>query len=669
MSVITSAPRPAAARVFGLSGSQGQGERGSVQRAEIRGRELLRKGQVTAARDQFLKAARVAPGKPLYWLLLAQCEHRLGQMVSAIQNLQKAFELNRGDSEVCQLLADFLIESHQNVEAILVLDALKADVGRGARWHLAKGKAFLALLDFNGTVRECSAALAKSAHLPTVRNAALQGLGHGLRKVGGYTEAALCYRMLLDENPLDFGAALCAAHASSWACDWVGLAEDFERLRLCIKHVESSGQRPITGRSPFPLITLTDDPSILRWAAVFTYQEHCAGMQPVKQRSTRCVPRPNGKVRLGLLSSDFHVHATSILIVEFLEGLDPDRFELFCYSGGPDDHSDLRARVRRTAACWVETADLSSAQLAARISEDQIGVLVEMKGYTLGARMDVLAYRPAPIQVSWLGYPGTTGAPCMDYVIGDPVVTPLDAQPHYTECIAQMPHCYQPNDSTRLRAVPATRQQCGLPEDATFVFASFNMAYKIVPEVFAAWCAILLATPGSVLWLLVQQDTARKRLQEAARQQGLDPDRLIFAPFLSGDLHRSRLPLADLCLDTFPCGGHTTASDALWAGVPVLALMGESFASRVAASLLHALGMDELVCLDIDQYMTAAIGWARDRVAFLDLKARLETARTQSPLFDGRRFAGDFERLLLRMVERQDAGLPPAPLAAEAPAA
>lgn len=637
-----------------------------ARRAEMRGRELLRKGQAGAAQEQFSRAARAAPGNQLYWLLLAQCDHRLGQTVPAIQHLWQAFRLNQSDAQVCQLLADCLLESHRNAEALAVLEDLRPDVERSGQWHLSKAKAHLALLDFDRVVRECSAALAKAAGDSVLKKQALQGLGHGLMKFGGHAEAAWCYRMLLDDNPLDFGAALCAAHASSWACDWSGLADDFERLRLCIEHVETTHQRPTTGRSPFPLITLTDDPSLLRWAAGLTYQENYAWMQPVKQRSTRRVPRPNGKLRLGLLSSDFHVHATSILIAEFLEELDPDRFDLYCYSGGPDDHSDLRARVRRTAACWVETVDLSSAQLAARISEDQIGLLVEMKGYTLGARMDVLAYRPAPIQISWLGYPGTTGAPCMDYVIGDSVVTPLDAQPHYTECIAQMPHCYQPNDSTRLRAVAATRQQCGLPEDATFVFASFNMAYKIVPEVFAAWCAILLATPGSVLWLLVREGTARKRLQEAARQHGLSPDRLIFAPFLSADMHRSRLPLADLCLDTFPCGGHTTASDALWAGVPVLALMGESFASRVAASLLHTLGLDELACHDIDQYMAAAIGWAQNRVVFLDLKARLETARTMSPLFNGRRFATDFERLLLRMVERQDAGLPPAPLAADA---
>lgn len=654
-----------AARTARPPSAASRGESDSARRAVVRGKEFLRKGQASAARDQFLKAARAEPRQPLHWLLLAQCEHKLGQPELAIQHLNRAWQLHQGDAEVCQLLADFLLESHRHTEALAVLDGLQAEVVRSGKWHLAKAKAQLALLDFESTVRSCSSALALAANDPVMKQQALQGMGHGLMKFGGHAEAAWCYRMLLDGNPLDFGAALCAAHASSWACDWPGLADDFERLRLCIAHVESTRQRPVTGKSPFPLITLTDDPEILHWAARLTYQEHCAGLQPVRHRTTLKVPRPGGKVRLGLMSSDFHVHATSILMAEFLESVDRDRFELHFYSGGPDDRSALRARVQRTATRWTETGDLSTAQLVARIREDQIGVLLDLKGYTLGSRMDVLAHRPAPLQVAWLGFPGTAGAPSLDYFIGDPVTTPLEAQPHFTECLAQMPHCYQPNDSTRTLPTAPTRSQCGLPEDATFVFASFNMSYKIVPEVFAAWCQILEATPGSVLWLLVQQPPARERLRAAAVQHGVDPQRLVFAPFLSGELHRARLPLADLCLDTFPCGGHTTASDALWAGVPVLALMGQSFASRVAGSLLHALDLPELACTDIDQYIQSAVTLAQDPAVHQTIKSRLGSARTRSPLFDGRRFARDFERLVLRMVARQDAGLPPAPLAAE----
>lgn len=655
---------PAAATAATAS-SRRKPDRALAQRLQARGRELMRKGQFGPAQAQFAQAVRADPRLQLGWLLLAQCDHRLRQNDAAIEHLRQAFHLDRGDAQVCQLLADCLLEAHRHAEVIAALQELSPQVERSAHWHLAKARAHLALQDFKGTVHECSAALGKAGADAALRHQALQGLGHGLMKCDGHVEAAWCYRMLLDANPLDFGAALSAAHASSWACDWAGLASDFDRLGQCIAQVESSGLAPVTGRSPFALITLTDDPALLRWAATHTYREQCAGLATVPHDPARAVPRPGGKVRIGLLSSDFHVHATSILIAECVEGMDPERFELYFYSGGQDDRSALRARIQRTATCWVETADLSTAQLVQRIRDDQIGVLLDMKGYTLGARMDVLVHRPAPLQVSWLGYPGTTGADCLDYVVGDPVLTPLSAQPHFSECIAQMPHCYQPNDSTRTRPQPLSRAECGLPEDAT-VFASFNMAYKIVPEVFEAWCRILLATPGSVLWLIVEQAPARERLQAAARQHGVDPQRLVFAPFLVPEKHRARLPLADLCLDTFPCGGHTTASDALWAGVPVLALMGESFASRVAGSLLQAVGLPELACRDIDAYMQTAVTLARDPAALHAVRTRLEEGRRQSPLFDGRRFAADFGRLLLRMVARQDSGLPPTPLASDA---
>jgi predicted O-linked N-acetylglucosamine transferase (SPINDLY family) len=357
------------------------------------------------------------------------------------------------------------------------------------------------------------------------------------------------------------------------------------------------------------------------------------------------------------------MHATSSLIVEMLEGMDRDRFELVLYSSGPDDGSAIRQRVRATAGLWREVLDWNDAHLAQCIRDDEIGVLIDMKGYTQGSRQTVLARRPAPLQVAWLGYPGTAGADYVDYIVGDPVVTPLSAQDGYCERIAQMPHCYQPNDSTRLQPATLPRSACGLPEDA-FVFASFNQSYKIVPEVFQAWCQILSATPGSVLWLMVPQADVQARLRAAAASLGVDGERLVFAPFVGIDVHRARLPNADLFLDSFPCSGHTTASDALWAGVPILTLTGRSFASRVAASLLHTITLDELVCDDIDHYCREATRYAHDAAALQALRQRVQAARHSSPLFDGRRFAADFGDLLMRMVERQDAGLPPAPLAA-----
>jgi predicted O-linked N-acetylglucosamine transferase (SPINDLY family) len=340
-----------------------------------------------------------------------------------------------------------------------------------------------------------------------------------------------------------------------------------------------------------------------------------------------------------------------MLLIEALECLDRERFELCIYSSGPDDHSGLRQRLRGAASVWHE------------VRADQIALMIDLKGYTQGSRAQALASRPAPLQVAWLGFPGTTGAPYLDYLIGDPVVTPLSHAAHFSEAIAQMPVCYQPNDRHRDQPEPCAREACGLPAGA-FVFASFNQHYKIVPGVFAAWCRILAQVPGSVLWLMAPVPAVQARLVEAARGHGIGAERLVFANFLKSEAHRARLPHADLFLDTFPCGGHTTASDALWAGLPVLTLAGQGFASRVAASLLGGLGLDELVCTSLAAYEQQAVDLARQPQVLARLRGRLVTARRSSPVFDGRQFAADLGALLTRMAERHDAGLPPAALPA-----
>lgn len=550
--------------------------------------------------------------------------------------------------------------------------SLRGAVARPApgspRWHLDRAATLVSQAQHAEVVRECLAVI----HHPQVdarqRGQALLQMGNALSNMREHDAAARCYRLLLDQVPTDLNAALTAAHCSSWSCDWPALAQDFTRVQACIERIVAAGA--VAGPfSPFSLLTLTDDPQVMRWAAEQAFRQKRRALPSglpdpgVAMSSARC-PRPGARLRLGLLSSDWHQHATSVLVIEVIEALAGGAFDLYVYSHGADDGSPLRARLQRAATVWREVAADDPARIAARMKEDRLAILLEMKGYTQGSRMMVTAWRPAPIQVAWLGYPGTTGADCIDYVIGDPVVTPLDAQGDYTERIAQMPHCYQPNDGARARPQPLSRADCGLPPDA-FVFGSFNMPYKLVPEIFAVWCHTLRQRADAVLWLLVDQPIVQERLRQAAAQAGVDPARLIFAPFLPDEAHRARLPNVDLFLDSFPCSGHTTASDALWAGVPVLTLRGRSFASRVAASLLHTLGMSELVCDDIDRYGAESIRLAGDPQALQALRVRLTEARMTSPLFDGRRYARDFERLLLRMVARHEAGLPPAPLAAE----
>ncbi|MEX8517207.1 MAG: hypothetical protein AB3X44_01660 [Leptothrix sp. (in: b-proteobacteria)] len=629
------------------------------------GVEATRQQQHAAALRHFEQAVRLAPQDPLYWLNLASSQRRLDQLDPAIASARRAWQLDRSNLVACHFLAECLRLAQRPSEMLPVLDALAPQVSRDATWFLLQGAALVELHRSEEAAQAFLSVLALAPSDDKLRLQALTQLGHCLANLRRHADAAECYRTVLDLAPLALEAALYAAHYSGWACDWPAQDTDLQRLQDCIATVQQAApEDQPESFSPFCLLTLSDDPALSRWAAELACRRHgdapAAGHRPV--------PQPGGRLRIGLLSSDFHHHATSMLLVQVLEALDRQRFELFLYSNGPDDRSVLRQRVHQSASGWFEVAEWSNERLAAQIRADRIGVLIDLKGYTSGSRTGTLALRPAPLQVAWLGYPGTSGARFIDYIVGDRVVTPLAAQADFTEQIAQLPHCYQPNDRQRSRPATLSRTACGLPEDA-FVFASFNQAYKIIPVVFSAWCQILAATPGSVLWLLVPDPVTQARLRSSAAAAGLDPARLVFAPFLDIEPHRARLPQIDLFLDTFPCGGHTTASDALWAGVPLLTLQGQSFASRVAASLLHTLKLPELVCDELDRYMEQAIALAHDPAALQLLRARVEQGRDTSPLFDGARFAQDLGALLLRMVARHDAGLAPAALAAEADAA
>ena len=321
----------------------------------------------------------------------------------------------------------------------------------------------------------------------------------------------------------------------------------------------------------------------------------------------------------------------------------------------------MRRRLEAATERFVDLHGLDDETAARRIRDDGVDILIDLKGYTFDHRIGIVARRPAPVQVSWLGYPSTTGHEALDYFIGDPVVTPPGSEHQYTEKLALMPNCYQPNDRKRTIEAAPTRADCGLPEDA-FVFCCFNVPQKITPRVFDVWCELLRRLPAAVLWLLEPSVAARDNLRREASARGVSPGRLVFAPRMPLPRHLARVGLADLFLDTLPCNAHTTASDALWAGVPVLTCAGEHFTSRVAASLLHAVGLPELVTADLDGYATAALSLAEDPTKLRAIRARLAAARLDAPLFDSARFARDLEALYARMAARCQAGLPPAHL-------
>ena len=366
---------------------------------------------------------------------------------------------------------------------------------------------------------------------------------------------------------------------------------------------------------------------------------------------------------MGYLSADFHTHATAILMAEMLEQHDRSRFEITLYSHGRDDRSPMRRRIEAGSEHFVNLRGESERAMAERIRADGIDLLIDLKGYTKDHRLGVFAWRPAPVSATFLGFPGTTGAAYIDYLVGDPVVTPLDHAAHYSEQLAQMPVCYQPNDRQRALPPPPSRAQAGLPDDA-LVLAGFNQPYKISAEVFDVWCALLEALPQAVLWLLEWNTQSRENLTREAAARGIAPDRLVWAPRKAPADHMARMQLADLFIDTWPCNAHTTASDALWAGVPVVTFAGRTFASRVAASLVHAVGLPEQACDGIEHYARTVVELAHDPARRQALRDHLVAARLTSPLFDSQRFTRDFEALLLRMMDRHRAGLPAAPLAA-----
>jgi protein O-GlcNAc transferase len=362
--------------------------------------------------------------------------------------------------------------------------------------------------------------------------------------------------------------------------------------------------------------------------------------------------RRRDRLRIGYLSADFHRHATAFLIAELFERHDRSRFEVLGFSYGPDDESDMRARLVAAFDQFHVVHTVSDRDVAKLLNDLAVDIAVDLKGLTRDCRPGILAHRPAPIQVSYLGYPGTMGADFIDYVIADKVVLPFDQQPFWTEKIVHLPDSYQVNDSKRkIAAHTATRGDTGLP-DQGFVFCCFNNTWKVTPPVFDVWMRLLKAVDNSVLWVLRDNIVAERNLRKEAALRGVDPLRLVFAESLPLEEHLARQRLAELFLDTLPVNAHTTASDALWAGLPVLTCYGQAFSGRVAASLLHAIGLPELVTHSLDEYEGVALRLARDPSQLEDLRNRLQNNQSTYPLFNTDRFRRHIEAAYATMWER-----------------
>ena len=473
---------------------------------------------------------------------------------------------------------------------------------------------------------------------------------HALREAEFLAKAARAYDHAHRLAPERTESLCDRLFASLSICDWRGHEETCRRLLEIIDRDEGV-VLPLTS------LLIGTSPAQQDRAARHFHRVVVAPASPA--RPARRPVTSGARLHIAYLSADFREHATAYLTAELFELHDRAQFSVFGYSHGPDDGGSTRRRLEAGFDRFRDIRHTDPEQVAALCAEDGIHILVDLKGYTRHARLDLLARRLAPVQVAYLGYPGTLGADLLDYAIGDRLVTPPEHQPFFRERLVRMPDAYQVNDRRRpLDAPVPTRAACGLPAEGV-VFCAFNAAFKITPVLFGRWMRILARVPGSVLWLLESGAEAAGNLRAEASRHGVDPTRLVFAPHRPLAEHLARYRLGDLALDSFPYTGHTTTSDALWMELPVLTVLGETFASRVAASLLQAAGLPETITRSLPEYEDLAVRLAREPAALAGYRRRLEAGRATAPLFESPRFTRHLERAYRTMWGRHAAGLPP----------
>ncbi len=621
-----------------------------AQRQWRKGVAFSATGDWARAERAFRKSVDGCPHDTVFLLNLARAQLRNDRLDDALRSACTLLELAPDDAIGRSIAAECLNRQHRYAEAVECLRQQPADVPRTTEFHQALSEAL-----FNaGMHREAIGALFDALSGNIGHPMSHYRLGLSFNALGMKSEATECLRtaLLLGMGPGDVATQGILAFIERELCRWEHATDDLAGLRRLAGELPAGTAQ---WAAVFAHVTLTDDAAenlnVARSCIRFT-THHVQAFAPV---APRALPE---RLRVGFLSADFHQHATAVLMAEVFEKLDRARFEISLYSHGPEDGSAMRERLRRAPDHFVEAVSLSDLELAQRIRRDQIDVLVELKGHTRDTRIGLMAYRAAPVQATFLGFPGTTGADFIDYFIGDEIVSPLSHAAFYSEKLALLPRCYQPNDRQRPLPAPVSRAQVGLPESA-LVLCGFNQPFKLSPEVFDVWCRLLHQLPDAVLWLLKWNDGAPALLCKEAAARGIDPQRLIFAPRVGLGDHMSRLALADLFIDTWPCNGHTTASDALWAGVPVVTYAGRSFASRVAASLLQAVGLPELACDTLPEYERQVLALASDTARRQALHEHLVQARDTAPLFDSTGYTRDFGHLLWAMAERWSQGLPP----------
>jgi predicted O-linked N-acetylglucosamine transferase (SPINDLY family) len=577
-----------------------------------RGNALHALKQYEAARESFDKAIQLKPDYADAYYNRGSVLQPLGQNASALESYDKAIQLNPHHAQAYNNKGSALHALLQYEAALACFDkaiALRPDY---AEAYNNRGSALLALKQYRAALENYDKAILLKPdyeYLPGTR-----------------------------------------LHMRRFLCDWENIEAESQQLEAPILRGEKVAL-------PFTMLAISDSPALQRQAA----EIHVRDRFPPRASTMPRRPRRD-KIRVGYYSADYYNHATTYLMAELLEQHDRSRFEILGFSFGMDAVDEMSRRVAAAMDRFVDVRAMPDREVAELSRALEVDIAVDLKGFTKESRPGIFAERAAPVQVNYLGYPGTMGADYIDYLIADPTVVPESQQRHYSEKIVTLPDSYQPNDTRRsISAKPVARVDEGLPESA-FVYCCFNNAYKISPAVFDGWMQILGRVEGSVLWLLEDNPTASGNLRKEALRRGISAERLIFAKSLPLAEHLARHRLADLFLDTFPYNAHTTASDALWAGLPVLTRMGESFASRVAASLLRAVDVPELITATEAEYEELAVDLARDRERLQGLGRKLQENRLRAPLFDSRAYTRHLEAAYSAIYDRHQAGLPPEPI-------
>ncbi|MBR0829566.1 tetratricopeptide repeat protein [Bradyrhizobium manausense] len=639
-----------------------------------------RSGDLPAAERAYTTILRGSRTHPIALHMLGLLHAQRGNFADAEPLLKKAVRVDSGNPDVLFNYANVLRALDKTDDALAWLAKAIALSPNFADAHLNRGAILMARQELHGAIAEFdrAIAIAPSSAAFANRGSAFQqldrldeahdsyqravelapsnpqnhfALSEVLAQLGRHDEAvAALERTVALKKAFPFALSKLVASRRQLA-DW----RSFETEQAALDEAVEAG----VAVDPFTFFHASSSPAHQLTCA----KTYVANVAPERGAAIPKTPSPVSRLRVAYMSADFRSHATAHLMAGLFEEHDRERFDVSAISYGPDDRSEMRGRLKAAFERFEDVSHLTDEDVVKLIRQLDIEVLVDLGGFTAGARPKILARRPAPIQVNYLGFPGTMGASYIDYIMADRIVIPEGEQKHYAEKVIYLPDSYQATDAKRtdLSNVPA-RSEVGLADDA-FVYCAFNRTSKITPLLFDVWMRLLTKTAGSVLWLLDSDPIARENLRREAVARGIAAERIVFAPHVPPEEHLARHQLADLFLDTSPYNAHTAASDALWAGLPVLTCLGTAFAGRVAASLLNAVGLPELVTRSLDEYEGLALRIAHDSELRTALKSKLKTHRSTWPLFDTVGMTRHVEKAFNEIWRRHCAGEAPASFA------